>query len=97
MDSRCGAGLYINYIPILHPEKAVAAHSGALAWRIPGTGEPRGLPSTGPHRVGHDWTDIAAAAASRIFTCKIVLCIEGTSLAVQWLTETPLSQRRGPG
>ena len=33
-----------------------------LAWRIPGTGEPGGLPSMGSHRVGHDWSDLAAAA-----------------------------------
>ena len=32
-----------------------------LAWRIPGTGEPGGLPSMGSHRVGHDWSDLAAA------------------------------------
>ena len=35
-------------------EKAMAPHSSALAWRIPGTGEPRGLPSMGLHRVGHN-------------------------------------------
>ena len=35
-------------------EKEVAAHSSVLAWRIPGTGEPGGLPSMGSHRVGHD-------------------------------------------
>ena len=35
-------------------EKEMAAHSGVLAWRIPGTGEPGGLPSMGLHRVGHD-------------------------------------------
>jgi len=35
-------------------EKAMAAHSSILAWRIPGTGEPSGLPSMGSHRVGHD-------------------------------------------
>ena len=35
-------------------EKAMAAHSGVLAWRVPGTGEPGGLPSVGSHRVGHD-------------------------------------------
>ena len=35
-------------------EKDMAAHSSALAWRIPGTGEPGGLPSMGSHRVGHD-------------------------------------------
>ena len=37
-------------------------HSSVLAWRIPGTGEPGGLPSMGSHRVGHDWSDLAAAA-----------------------------------
>ena len=34
-------------------EKEMAAHSSVLAWRIPGTGEPGGLPSMGSHRVGH--------------------------------------------
>ena len=44
-------------------EKEMATHSSVLAWRIPGTGEPCGLPSMGSHRVGHDWSDLAAAAA----------------------------------
>ena len=35
-------------------EKEMATHSSALAWRIPGAGEPGGLPSMGSHRVGHD-------------------------------------------
>jgi len=35
-------------------EKEMATHSSVLAWRIPGTGEPGGLPSIGSHRVGHD-------------------------------------------
>ena len=35
-------------------EKEMAIHSSVLAWRIPGTGEPGGLPSMGSHRVGHD-------------------------------------------
>ena len=35
-------------------EKEMASHSSVLAWRIPGTGEPGGLPSMGSHRVGHD-------------------------------------------
>ena len=43
-------------------EKEMAAHSSVLAWRIPGTGEPGGLPSMGSHRVRHDWSDLAAAA-----------------------------------
>ena len=42
----------------------MAAHSSVLAWRIPGMGEPGGLPSMGSHRVGHDWSDLAAAAAA---------------------------------
>ena len=42
----------------------MAAHSSVLAWRIPGTGEPGGLPSTESNRVGHDWGDLAAAAAA---------------------------------
>ena len=42
----------------------MATHSSVLAWRIPGTGEPGGLPSMGSHRVGHDWSDAAAAAAA---------------------------------
>ena len=43
-------------------EKEMATHSSVLAWRIPGKGEPGGLPSMGSHRVGHDWSDLAAAA-----------------------------------
>ena len=54
-------------------EKAMATHSIVLAWRIPGTGEPGGLPSMGLHRVGHDWSNLAAVAAAgqccECFTC----------------------------
>ena len=39
----------------------MATHSSVLAWRIPGTGEPGGLPSMGSHRVGHDYSNLAAA------------------------------------
>ena len=41
----------------------MATHSSVLVWRIPGTGELGGLPSMGSYRVGHDWSDLAAAAA----------------------------------
>ena len=41
-------------------EKEMATHSSVLAWRIPGTGEPGGLPSLGSHRVRQDWSDLAA-------------------------------------
>ena len=43
-------------------EKEMAAHSSILAWRIPGMVEPGGLPSMGSHRVGHYWSNLAAAA-----------------------------------
>ena len=43
-------------------EKEMAPHSSVLAWRIPGTGKPGGLLSVGSHRVGHDWSDLAAAS-----------------------------------
>ena len=46
------------------PEKETAAHSSVLAWRIPGMAEPGGLPSVGSHRVRHNWSDLAAAAAA---------------------------------
>ena len=45
-------------------EKEMAPHSSVLAWRIPGTGELGGLPSMGSHRVGHDWSDLAAAVCA---------------------------------
>ena len=40
-------------------EQEMATHFSVLAWRIPVTGEPGGLPSMGSHRVGHDWSDLA--------------------------------------
>ena len=43
----------------------MASHSSVLAWRIPGMGKPGGLPSMGSHSVGHDWSDLAAAAPSQ--------------------------------
>ena len=47
-------------------EKEMATHSSIPAWRIPGTGEPGGLASMGLHRVGHDWSDLAAEGALQI-------------------------------
>ena len=54
--------LQIFILSCCSQEKAMATHSSTLAWRLPGTGEPGGLPSMGLHRVGHDWSDLAAAA-----------------------------------
>ena len=51
--------------------KEMASHSSVLAWRIPGTGEPGGLPSMGSHRVGHDWSDLAAVAAAKLIVLDI--------------------------
>ena len=48
-------------------KKVMATHSSTLAWGIPGTGETGGLPSMGSYIVGHDWSNLAAAAA---FGCK---------------------------
>ena len=45
-------------------EKEIATHSSVLAWGIPGMGEHGGLPSMGSHRLGHDGSDLAAAAAA---------------------------------
>ena len=61
-------------------EKEMATHSSVLAWRIPGMGEPGGLPSMGSHRVGHDWSDLAAAAAAwmplilQMIFLQIIVC-----------------------
>ena len=56
-------------------EKEMTTHSSVLAWRIPGTGEPGRLPSMGSHRVGHDWSDLAAAAAIALRRCVSFCCI----------------------
>ena len=56
----------------LHSSHTLATHSSVLAWRIPGTAEPDGLPSMRSHRVGHDWSDLAAVAAH---TSKVMLKI----------------------
>ena len=53
-------------------EKKMATHSSVLAWRIPRTGEPGGLPSMGSYRVRHDWSDLAAAAAAGSSVCGIL-------------------------
>ena len=49
-------------------EKEMATHSCVLVWRISGMGEPGGLLSVGPHRVRHDWSDLAAAQQQSVFS-----------------------------
>jgi len=55
-------------------EKEMATHSSVLAWRIPGTEDLGGLPSMGLHRVGHSWSDLAAAATYKVRTLYHVHC-----------------------
>ena len=52
-------------------EKEIATHSSVVVWRIPRTGEPGGLLSMGSHRVGHDWSYLAAAAAAASESCPV--------------------------
>ena len=60
----------------------MATHSSVLAWRIPGTGEPDWLPSMRSHRVGHDWSDLAAAAAA--VHHSFLICKLGIIISVQF-------------
>ena len=63
-------------------EKEMATHSSVLAWRIPGTVEPGGLPSMGSHRVGHDWSDLAAEHGSNL---DVHWQMKGCSSANEWI------------
>ena len=66
-------------------------HSSVLAWRIPVTGEPGTLPSMGSHRVGHAWSDLAAAAA---WSNKISRTLLGFRHYIKLLTPHPFSSPR---
>ena len=69
----------------------MATHSSVLAWRIPGTGEPGGLLSMGSHRVGHDWSNLAAAAAAH---CQICICMmPRASVVKKWKWHNAGSRR----
>ena len=71
----------------------MATHSSVLAWRIPGTGEPGGLPSMGLHRVRHDRSNLAAAAAA-LSWC---LGLRSTRPDVALMTVCTLTPPPGPG
>ena len=78
-------------------EKEMATHSSVLAWRIPGTGEPGGLPSMGSHRVGHNWSDLAAAADvfnNQIFKSHITLL---TAILMSTISSCTRQDVWGPG
>ena len=71
-------------------EKEMATHSSVLAWRIPGMGEPHRLLSMGSHRVGYDWSDLAAAAAAVcncLWICENILwgINEGAGFIGNWI------------
>ena len=73
------------------PDSSVATHSSVLAWRIPGMAGPGGLPSMGSHRVGHEWSDLAASAAADSSVGKESTCNAGDP--VQFLGwEDPLEK-----
>ena len=62
-------------------KEEMATHSSVLAWRIPGMGEPGGLPSMGSHRVGHNWSNLAAAACAlkrqwKYIKISSIICFE---------------------
>ena len=71
-------------------EKEMATHSSVLAWRIPGTAEPGGLLSMGSHRIGHNWSDLAAAAAAANLIPKMVVKDESTLMKCEcnWKRKT---------
>ena len=71
-------------------EKEMATHSSVLAWRIPGMAEPGGLPSMGSHRVGHDWRDLAAAAAAYPLLSFVVVQLR----TFAWFFSTPWTEAR---
>ena len=62
-------------------EKEMATHSSVLAWRIPRTGEPGRLPSMGSQRVGHNWSDLAVAAAHNWESSH-----KGENWSAEWLS-----------
>ena len=67
-------------------EREMATHPSVLAWRIPGTGEPGGLPSLGSHRVRHDWSDLAAAVAAGLINSDLLHLYSGPkTMNREWL------------
>ena len=77
----------------------MATHSSVLAWRIPGTGEPGGLPFMGLHKVGHDRCDLAAAtaAAAADILLEKALATHSSTLAwkIPWTEEPGRLQSMG--
>ena len=88
--------LFCSWVVFHASEKEMATHSSVLAWRIPGTEEPGGLPSMGSHRVRHDWSDLAAAAVFHYMCVCVCVCVcvctyIGDSQMAQWVKSSPAS------
>ena len=75
----------------------MATHSSVLAWRIPGTAEPGGLPPMGSHRVGHDWSNLAVAAAVNITEKKQIDRFKELTSGYQWRGWERATQEWGGG
>jgi len=73
----------------------MAPHSSILAWRIPGTEEPGGLPSMGLHRVGYDWSDLASGAAALWRTLTQCGSVQTTCYSVVF-TATSMPHQHSP-
>ena len=78
-------------------EKEMATHSSVLAWKIPGTGEPGGLPSMESHRVGHYWSNLAAAATAAAYLWEKAMAPHSSTLAwkILWTEEPGRLQSKG--
>ena len=61
----------------------MTTHSSVLAWRIPGMGEPGGLLSMGSHRVRHDWSNLAAAAAENFYFLEFQKSLQMVTAAMK--------------
>ena len=81
LENRTGPILVLT----LPPRSAELTHSSVLAWRIPGTAEPGGLPSMWSRRVGHNWSDLAAAAAAELWESPFPLETEASSIRQRWV------------
>ena len=75
----------------------MATHSSVLTWRIPGIGEPGGLPSMGSHKVGHDSSDLTAAAAAAMYITEKAMAPHSSTLArkITWVEEPGRLQSMG--
>ena len=96
--SRTRLGNFIFTFHFYALEKEMATHSSVFAWRIPGMAEPGGLPSMGSHRVGHDWSDLAAAEWLTLFQPQFLHTTEIPALmepVIEWLSSVVFSYSPG--